>query len=78
MDLRVKQNCPQCGASVILTETDRLLTCTFCGTRNYLQSSGPFRYTLPMAAGEAASIESVLAPYIRFKGTIFLVTAEGI
>lgn len=79
MDLRVKQNCPQCGASIILTETDRLLTCAFCGIRNYLLSRSPFRYALPMAAaGGASSAESLLAPYIRFKGTIFLVTAEGI
>lgn len=79
MELRVRQNCPQCGASIILVETDRLLTCTFCGTRNSLHSSGPFRYTLPMAAtAGAAAAESLLAPYLRFRGTIFLVTAEGI
>ena len=76
MDFRVAQNCPQCGASVIITETARLLTCTFCGTRNYLQSNGPFRYVLPTANACSAE-ESLRAPYIRFKGTIFLVTAEA-
>ncbi len=75
MDIQVVQNCPQCGAAVVLPETARLLTCTYCGTKNYLQSSGPFRYTLPMGEPPAASL---LAPYIRFKGTIFLVTDEGI
>jgi ribosomal protein S27AE len=77
MDLRVEQGCPQCGASIVLSETDRLLTCTFCGTRNYLESSGPFRYVLPIAP-QFQGAESLLAPYLRFKGTIFLVTDTGI
>jgi ribosomal protein S27AE len=77
MDLRVAQNCPQCGAAIVLTETARLMTCSFCGTKNYLQSSGPFRYTLPMGQ-QRPPITSLLAPYVRFKGTIFLVTSRGI
>lgn len=77
MDIRVSQNCPQCGAAVELAETERLLTCTFCGTRNYLQTNGPFRYSLPMA-GQRPPPEVLLAPYLRFKGTIFLVTGAGI
>lgn len=77
MDLRVEQGCPQCGALIVLSETERLLTCTFCGTRNYLQSNGPFRYALPTAR-QLQGTESLLAPYLRFKGTIFLVTNEGI
>ena len=49
MDLQVEQGCPQCGARIVLAETDRLLTCSFCGVRNYLQATGPFRYVLPLA-----------------------------
>ncbi|MBM9535528.1 hypothetical protein [Desulfobulbus alkaliphilus] len=77
MHLRIEQGCPQCGGPVELTETDRLLTCSFCGTRNYLQGNGPFRYVLPMAKPpEAASV--LLAPYLRFKGTIYLVSERGL
>lgn len=77
MDIRVEQGCPQCGASVVLSETDHVLTCVYCGTRNLLQSNGPFRYVLPMA-GRASSAGLLLVPYLRFKGTIYLVTDEGI
>ena len=77
MDIRVEQGCPQCGAAIILAETERLLTCAFCGTRNYLQSSGPFRYALPLAPNQPQAA-SLLAPYLRFRGTIFLVTDQGI
>ena len=77
MDIRIEQGCPQCGATVELPEADHVLTCAFCGTRNLLQSNGPCRYVLPMA-GRASSAGLLLAPYLRFKGTIYLVTAEGI
>jgi ribosomal protein S27AE len=78
MDIRVEQGCPQCGAVVILQETDRLLTCSFCGTRNYLQGNGPFRYVLPLPYGRPQPADMLLTPYLRFKGTIFLVTSQGI
>jgi ribosomal protein S27AE len=77
MDIRIAQGCPQCGASVVLPETDHVMTCLFCGTSNLLQSSGPFRYVLPMA-DNASSAGLLLAPYLRFKGTVYLVTGEGI
>jgi ribosomal protein S27AE len=78
MDIRVEQGCPQCGAVVVLNETDRLLTCSFCGTRNYLQGKGPFRYVLPLPDGRPQPADLLLTPYLRFKGTIFLVTSQGI
>jgi len=77
MDLRVEQGCPQCGASVELVETDHVLTCDFCGARNFLHSASPFRYVLPMGNNES-SAGLLLAPYLRFKGTIFLVTPDAI
>jgi ribosomal protein S27AE len=77
MDIRVEQGCPQCGAAVVLSETDHLLVCPFCGSRNYLQANGPSRYVLPMAGG-VSSNGLLLAPYLRFKGTIYLVTDQGI
>lgn len=77
MDLRIEQGCPQCGGPVELTETDRLLTCTFCGIRNYLQGNGPFRYVLPMTKPPRTA-PVFLAPYLRFKGTIYLVSERGL
>ncbi len=77
MDIRVSQGCPQCGAPADLAESDQLLTCAYCGTSNYLQTKGPFRYVLPHKAPEAGE-GLLLAPYLRFKGTIFLVSEQGI
>lgn len=76
MDIRVEQGCPQCGASIVASETDQLLSCSYCGVKNFLQSSGPFRYALPMSRKPQSPL--LMAPYLRFKGTIFLVTSEGI
>ncbi len=76
MELQVEQGCPQCGASIVLAETDRLLTCSYCGVKNYLHGSRPFRYVLPPAKPLRQPL--LLAPYLRFKGTIFLVTGEEI
>ncbi len=74
MEIRIEQSCPQCGGPVVLSESDRLLTCSYCGVRNFLRSRGLFRYVLPVAGRE----EMVHAPYLRFKGTIFLVREDGI
>ena len=77
MDIRVSQGCPQCGATADITESDQLLSCAYCGTCNYLQTQGPFRYVLPHGI-ESRRGGLLLAPYLRFKGTIFLVSDQGI
>ncbi|WP_310600894.1 hypothetical protein [Desulfobulbus sp.] len=77
MTIRIEQSCPQCGAGVEFVETDHILTCSYCGIRSLLQCGGPFRYVLPMA-GKASSTGLLLAPYLRFKGTIYLVSSETI
>ncbi|MGD9949725.1 MAG: hypothetical protein AB7U29_14785 [Desulfobulbus sp.] len=77
MDISVTQGCPQCGAPIDLTEADQLLTCAFCGTRNYLQIQGPFRYVLPYGKQHGGE-RLLLAPYLRFKGTIYLVSDQRI
>jgi ribosomal protein S27AE len=77
MELLVEQECPQCGAPVELIETAHVLFCGSCGTRNMVQSNSPPRYVLPMAGG-ASSAGLLLAPYLRFKGTIYLVSDDGI
>jgi len=63
---QIEHNCPQCGAPVILDETDRLLTCPYCRTRLYLATTGYFQYHLPLP--EATSREVIYIPYWRLKG----------
>jgi len=77
MAIRVEQDCPHCGAAIEFVETDHILACGYCGARSLLQSAGPCRYVLPMAGG-ASSAGLLLAPYLRFKGTIYLVRGETI
>lgn len=77
MDIRIAQGCPQCGAPVPFSEDDQLLTCTYCGTCNLVHSQGLNRLTLPLPP--TAQQEGLLfAPYLRFKGTIYLVSDAGI
>ena len=73
MDIQVEQSCPQCGAPVTLSEDDRLLTCPFCGIKNFLQSKGAFRYILPDKLDDTDRSQLIYAPYIRLKSNIFLI-----
>ncbi|NLX17653.1 MAG: hypothetical protein GXY53_00010 [Desulfobulbus sp.] len=77
MKLLVEQDCPQCGAPVELTEADYVLCCESCGIRSMVQSNSLPRYVLPVSR-EVSSTGLLLAPYVRFKGTIYLVTESGI
>lgn len=78
MELRVEQSCPQCGAPVTLSETDRLLTCPYCGVKNFLQSGGAFRYLLPDKVDRQQGDDLLRVPYLRLKSTVYSVTETGI
>lgn len=76
MNIRVEQPCPQCGGAVTLSAADWVLTCPYCRVKNFLITGGPFRYALPNRAKEQGRVYH--APYLRFKGSIFSVTAAGV
>ncbi|OQX11268.1 MAG: hypothetical protein BWK76_19400 [Desulfobulbaceae bacterium A2] len=78
MDLRVTQPCPQCGGAIELSEADRVLACPFCGVRNLLAGGSTPRYLLPDKLPAAQRLDVLLAPYLRFKGSIFAVTNQEI
>lgn len=78
MRVQVEQGCPQCGAPVTLAEDDRLLTCPYCGVKNFLQTKGPFRYVLPDQENETERRHLIHAPYIRLKSNLFHLTDQGI
>lgn len=75
-DILIEHQCPQCGAPVILKETDRLFTCEFCRVKSYLLQNDYFRYMLPSAAPENKDL--VFYPYWRFKGMLFSCVESGI
>ncbi|MCI5221975.1 MAG: hypothetical protein D3924_04725 [Candidatus Electrothrix sp. AR4] len=78
MNIQVEQPCPQCGGSVTLSASDHLLTCPYCGVKNFLQTSGAFRYALPDRVTARKRGRIIYVPYLRFKGNIFSVTESGI
>jgi len=72
MDLSVEQNCPSCGASIVVQESDRFLQCPFCGGHNYRISQGLTRFLLPdKTSGHPSQKELFFVPYLRCKGTVF-------
>ena len=73
MGFIIEQECPQCGAPLTVTETDRLLECPFCDTKNFLFTPNYFRYILP---GKAPDRELIYAPYLRFRGSVFFCSAK--
>ena len=74
--MQIDHQCPQCGGSVILEETDRLLQCAFCKTRLFIQSKDYFRYLFPFP--NTIEEEIIFVPYWRFRGMHFECRTSGI
>jgi predicted RNA-binding Zn-ribbon protein involved in translation (DUF1610 family) len=73
---QIEHPCPQCGAPVILEETDRLFFCSYCRIRLCLTSEDYFRYFLPPPPLPTKDIFFV--PYWRFKGMAFFCKADQV
>ncbi|OPY76156.1 MAG: hypothetical protein A4E64_01636 [Syntrophorhabdus sp. PtaU1.Bin058] len=67
--MKIEHECPQCGAPIILDETDRLLSCRFCRVRLYIQTGDYFRYYFP--PGKGIDDDILFIPYWRFRGMHF-------
>jgi DNA-directed RNA polymerase subunit RPC12/RpoP len=79
MDIKIEQACPQCGAPIVISENDRLLTCPYCEVKNFMLSNGgAFRYVLQAKIGRERKEPLLYVPYLRFKGNIFLINEAGI
>jgi DNA-directed RNA polymerase subunit RPC12/RpoP len=71
---KIEHHCPQCGAPVLLEETDRLFSCPYCRVRLFISPPDHFRYFISPRA--AASGKLIFIPYWRLKGIIFSI--EGL
>ncbi len=78
MEVLVEQPCPQCGGQITLNAAHRLLTCPYCGVKNFMQAAGAFRFILPVHKTSGQGGRLLYAPYIRFKGNVFQVNDTGI
>ena len=70
-NFQIEQQCPQCGAPIILDEADRILSCKFCCTRVYLAAEDYFRFYIPPAEGISETIYFI--PYWRIKGLSYTI-----
>lgn len=72
MDLTIHQRCPSCGATIELSEADRLIRCPYCDVKNFMVTRGLLRFVLPHRAPEHIRRRDLFyAPYLRFKGNIY-------
>ena len=67
--LLIDHQCPQCGAPIVLEETDHLFSCPYCKVKSVLFTSDFFRFMLPHAAPGGKTLAYL--PYWRFKGILF-------
>lgn len=74
---QIEHQCPQCGAPILLDETDRLLDCTFCRTRLSLTANEGFHYYLPPPV-DTSGKELIFLPYWRLKGASYSCQTTGV
>jgi predicted RNA-binding Zn-ribbon protein involved in translation (DUF1610 family) len=73
---QVELQCPQCGAPLVVEETDRILSCSYCRVRLYMDQEGDTQYYIHP---RDAPLEDVLfVPYRRFKGMVFSLGEQGL
>lgn len=70
-DFQLQLQCPQCGAEVILHETDRVFWCAYCRVRLYLPYRIPFNCYFPARAVLQAHEGLFYLPYWRFRGVSY-------
>lgn len=73
-EIPVELGCPQCGAPVLLEETDRILSCGFCRVRLCLAFQGTPAYRLTAPGLPETGLVHI--PYWRYRGMEFSV--EGL
>ena len=75
-NFQIEQQCPQCGAPILIDETDRILSCKFCRTRVYLATEDHLRFYIPPAKGIPETIYFI--PYWRLKGLSYTLEETNI
>jgi len=63
--------CPQCGAPVVLEETECIIQCRFCRTSNIMHTNPYPCYYMEPGQKKYAGLPIAYVPYWRFKGLEF-------
>ena len=69
-----EQECPQCGAPIVLEETDHLLLCPYCNVNSFLSAPDYFRFVLPH---KVLNKDLIYVPYLRFRGCVYFCSERG-
>lgn len=72
----LEHQCPQCGAGINLSDTDRTFSCTYCRAKLLVIGYPHFSYYLKPS--ERAPKNLFYVPYWRFKGTHWTLSTKGV
>ncbi len=77
-NFQIDIQCPQCGAPVVLEETENIIECPFCRVRSIL-STQPFPcYYLQPRQEKFSDVPVMYIPYWRFKGLEFTLSSDQV
>ncbi|MCK5098768.1 MAG: hypothetical protein KAR45_11735 [Desulfobacteraceae bacterium] len=77
-NFQIDIQCPQCGAPVVLEETENIIECPFCRVRSIL-STQPFPcYYFEPRQEKLSDVPVVYVPYWRFKGLEFILSSDQV
>ncbi len=74
-DFKIDTGCPQCGAPVILDESDHMVQCGFCRTRHIILTHPFACYALAPLLKAPGNAQWIHVPYWRFRGMVFAATS---
>jgi hypothetical protein len=75
-DFILEHQCPQCGAGVNLSDTDRIFSCPYCKAN--LVVVGQPHYAYYLKPSPKAPKDLIFVPYWRFKGTHWTLNRGGV
>jgi hypothetical protein len=70
-NFQIDMQCPQCGAPVVLNETEYIIQCSFCRTCNIIHTHPYPCYYMEPRQKKYSSLKIAYVPYWRFKGLEF-------
>ncbi len=70
--------CPQCGAPVVLEETDNIIECPFCRVRSILSTDPYPCYYFEPRQEKFSGTPVIYIPYWRFKGLEFTLRGDQV
>ena len=74
LNWKIEHSCPQCGAPIVLEETDRIFSCPYCRVRLFIWPGDHSRFYLTPKSSTPGS--PVFVPYWSLKGMVY--SLEGI